>query len=261
MRLACLLALASVGPPDVRDDVARQLADWEEAAKLFPGRASSGKLLIHSERLRVLRLLGGDVAGALDGLQRQMGVDWKRYLGLLMWYQASQAASLGSVFARLEQQVEGGQASWPAPWYVEGRRAGTGEGLGFNREAKLGGAEDGDGGRKQERDLLYLLMLLKAQEESEEGSGKGGGIEGEGSGLKGKSEEEMRELLSAMLSWPSWCQDPLDARLTWHLQSVLQVSSCDSQPDSLFTKLSSSPSPPSGSWSPCILSSSMPPSP
>ncbi|CAI5969830.1 unnamed protein product [Closterium sp. NIES-65] len=234
VRLAALLSLAHSAPPATRADAARQLALWERLAGgkgdrdggLGEGAVSLQELaegaLVSVERLRLLRLVAGDVTGALEGRP----LDWKRHLGLLMWFGMPPAEPLGSVIGEFRKRVRVGRVPRAIPWYEEtigvegGERAewerirggmGGGEGKGKVKGKGEGEEEVEKGG---EEDVLYGLLVVHLKEEMGKGKVETGDA-GDG--------DDVAVDVAAMLRWRSWTRDALDCHLTWHLQSVLQA--------------------------------------
>ncbi|GJP52636.1 hypothetical protein CLOM_g11739 [Closterium sp. NIES-68] len=246
VRLASLLSLAHSAPAATRADAARQLALWDRlAGGTGAGKQGGGGVggrgggrgagceggggvdgdgvlpeecgsllklaegsLVSVERLRLLRLVAGDVVGALEGRP----LDWKRHLGLLMWFGMPSASSLGLVIAEFRKRVRGGRVPRAIPWYAEtigGRREGGGQGKG----------EEGEGGGGGVEDVMYGLLALHMKEEMGEGKLESAG-DGDGGGGSG---DDVAVDVAAMLRWRSWTRDALDCHLAWHLQSVLQA--------------------------------------
>ncbi|CAI5948903.1 unnamed protein product [Closterium sp. NIES-64] len=234
VRLAALLSLAHSAPAATRADAARQLALWERLAGGKGDRyGGSGEgaislqelaegALVSVERLRLLRLVAGDVTGALEGRP----LDWKRHLGLLMWFGMTPAEPLGSVIGEFRKRVRVGRVPRAIPWYeqtigVEGGeraeweriRGGMGGGKGKGKvKGKGEGEEEVEKGGVE--DVLYGLLALHLKEEMGKGKVESGDA-GDG--------DDVAVDVAAMLRWRSWTRDALDCHLTWHLQSVLQA--------------------------------------
>ncbi|XP_042506658.1 nuclear pore complex protein NUP96 [Macadamia integrifolia] len=170
VRLACLLSQAG-GSTVNRSDMARQLDLWRINGLDFN--------FIEKDRLRLYELLAGNIQGALQNSK----IDWKRYLGLLMWYQLPPDTSLSAIIHTYQQLLDAGKAPYPIPVYID-------EGL-VEEAVDL---SDGD-----RFDLAYYLMLLHANEESEFG------------------------VLKTMFSAFSSTFDPLDYHMLWHQRSVLEA--------------------------------------
>ena len=81
VRLAILLSQAG-GSMVNRSDMARQLDLWSVNGMDFK--------YIENDRLKLYEVLVGNIGGALQGSK----VDWKRYLGIVMWYQLPPNTSL-----------------------------------------------------------------------------------------------------------------------------------------------------------------------
>ncbi|KAK1394963.1 Suppressor of auxin resistance 3 [Heracleum sosnowskyi] len=136
IRLACLLGQA-VGSEDNCSDISRQLEIWRENEMDFD--------FIETDRMRLLELLAGNVQGALDGVN----IDWKRFLGLLMWYKLPPTTSLSTIFRTYQKLLNDGIAPSPVPVYIN-----EGEVKGICKD------------KEEQFDLSYYLMLLYASGES-----------------------------------------------------------------------------------------------
>lgn len=170
VRLACLLSQAG-GSTVNRSDVARQLDLWKINGLDFS--------FIEKERIRLYELLAGNIHDALHDLE----VDWKRFLGLLMWYKLPPDATLPIVFRTYQDLLDDGRAPCPVPVYVD-------EGL----------VEDAMIWKTKERfDISYYLMLLHAGEANES------------------------SFLKNMFSAFSSTYDPLDYHMIWHQRAVLEA--------------------------------------
>lgn len=170
VRLACLLSQAG-GSTVNRSDVAWQLDLWKINGLDFR--------FIEKERIRLYELLAGNIHDALHDLE----VDWKRFLGLLMWYKLPPDASLPAVFCTYQHLLDDGRAPCPVPVYFD-------EGL----------VEEDVIWRTKERfDISYYLMLLHASEANESG------------------------FLKNMFSAFSSTHDPLDYHMIWHQRAVLEA--------------------------------------
>lgn len=170
VRLACLLSQAG-GSTVNRTDIDRQLDLWKTNGLDFS--------FIEKDRIRLFELLAGNIHGALG----DMNIDWKRFLGLLMWYQLPPASDLTYVFQTYQHLLEGGRAPYPVPVYID-------EGL----------VEDGASWSPGNRfDLAYYLMLLHGSEERE------------------------FSILKTMFSAFASTHDPLDHHMIWHQRAVLEA--------------------------------------
>ncbi|KAI8544227.1 hypothetical protein RHMOL_Rhmol08G0279500 [Rhododendron molle] len=170
VRLACLLSQAG-GSTVNRRDMARQLELWTINGLDFN--------FIEKDRIRLYELLAGNIEGALQDIQ----VDWKRFLGLLMWHQLQPDTSLHIVFHTYQQLLEDKRAPYPVPVYID--------------EGPLEEAANIDTG--EHLDLAYYLMLLHASE-------------------KGKF-----DALKTMFSAYASTYDPLDYHMIWHQRAVLEA--------------------------------------
>ncbi|KAL6497104.1 hypothetical protein OROGR_029033 [Orobanche gracilis] len=106
VRLSCLLSLAG-GSTENRADVAQQLDLWRKNGLDFS--------FIEEDRVRLLELLAGNIHGALRGVK----IDWKRFLGMLMWYQLPPDISLPVVFNTYQKLLNEGNAPYPVPVYID----------------------------------------------------------------------------------------------------------------------------------------------
>lgn len=170
VRLACLLSQAG-GSMVSRSDIARQLDLWRLNGMDFN--------FIEQDRIRLYELLAGHIHGSLQDVK----IDWKRFLGLLMWYQLPPDTSLPVVFQTYQHLLEDGKAPPPVPIYVD--------------EGPID--EPIHQGTKEHFDLSYYLMLLHASGESKFG------------------------FLKKMFSAFSSTHDPLDYHMIWHQRAVLEA--------------------------------------
>lgn len=170
VRLAILLSQAG-GSMVNRSDVARQLDLWRINGLDFS--------FIENDRLKLYELLSGHVQGAFHDTK----IDWKRYLGLVMWYHLPPDTSLSFIIHNYEQLVSEGKAPFPVPVYIdEGPLEKT---LSWNVGDRF--------------DITYYLMLLHANDEKHFG--------------------DLKTMFSAFSSTP----DPLDYHMIWHYKAVLQA--------------------------------------
>ncbi|KAK3021826.1 hypothetical protein RJ639_047181, partial [Escallonia herrerae] len=154
-----------------RSDITSQLDLWRKNGLDFN--------FIEKDRIQLFELLAGNIHGALDDIK----VDWKRFLGLLMWYQLPADTSLPIVFHTYQQLLYEGRAPYPVPVYID-------------EEPE----EEAISWRPEERfDIAYYLMLLYANEES--------GI----------------SVLKTMFSSFASTHDPLDYHMIWHQRTVLEA--------------------------------------
>ncbi|KAL0319089.1 UNVERIFIED_CONTAM: Nuclear pore complex protein [Sesamum angustifolium] len=170
VRLSCLLSEAG-GSPANRADIAHQLDLWRKNGLDFS--------FIEEDRVRLLELLAGNIHGALQGVK----IDWKRFLGLLMWYQLPPDISLPVVFNTYQKLLNEGNAPYPVPVYID-----------------EGPIEDASNWVVNDRfDLSYYLMLLHARQENDFGA--------------------LKTMFSAFAS----TNDPLDYHMIWHQCAVLEA--------------------------------------
>ncbi|KAJ8755418.1 hypothetical protein K2173_019216 [Erythroxylum novogranatense] len=132
VRLACLLSQAG-GSVVNRADVSQQLDRWRINGLDFN--------FIEKERIRLYELLGGNIHDSLDGGE----IDWKRFLGLLMWYQLAPNTPLPIIFRTYQHLLDECKAPIPKPIYID-------EGL-LEETVNFG---------EKHFDLSYYLMLLHA---------------------------------------------------------------------------------------------------
>ncbi|KAF9686248.1 hypothetical protein SADUNF_Sadunf03G0139100 [Salix dunnii] len=135
VRLACLLSQAG-GLNHA--DIARQLDLWRLNGLDFN--------FIEKERMRLYELLSGNIHGALHDFK----IDWKRFLGLLMWYRMPPDTPLPIIFQTYQRLFLDGKAPYPLPIYIDE------------------GPVDADVHFSEKHfDLSYYLMLLHANGEGE----------------------------------------------------------------------------------------------
>nr|BAJ34529.1 unnamed protein product [Eutrema halophilum] len=138
VRLACLLSQAG-GSTVNRNDIMQQLHLW--------GRSGLDFNFIEKERIKLYELLAGNIHDALYDLT----IDWKRFLGLLMWHHLPPDSSLPAIFRSYQLLLDQEKAPWPVPIYIDE------------------GPADGFLSNTKHSDLLYYLMLLHSREEEEIG--------------------------------------------------------------------------------------------
>lgn len=137
VRLACLLS-QSGGSMVNRSDIARQLELWS-----INGLDMS---FIEKDRIRLYELLAGNVHGAFHDIE----VDWKRFLGLMMWYHLAPNTPLPIVFRTYQDLLNENKAPFPVPVYIDGCVK-----------------ETVDQSAVKRCDLSYYLMMLHGSEDSE----------------------------------------------------------------------------------------------
>ncbi|KAK4350211.1 hypothetical protein RND71_029524 [Anisodus tanguticus] len=170
VRLACLLSQAG-GSTVNRSDISRQLDLWRVNGLDFN--------FVETERIRVLELVAGNIHRALHDVD----IDWKRFLGLLMWYQLPPETELPAVFRTYQRLLNEGKAPSPVPVYID-------EGpieVSMNWHAV------------KHFDLGYYLMLLHANQEIDFSA--------------------LKTMFSAFAS----TNDPLDYHMIWHQRAVLEA--------------------------------------
>ncbi|OIW16438.1 hypothetical protein TanjilG_19154 [Lupinus angustifolius] len=171
VRLACLLGQAG-GSTVNRSDIGRQLDIWRNKGLDFS--------FIEKDRLRLYELLAGNIHDALLGYSK---LDWRRFLGLLMWYKLPPDTSLPNAFRTYKHFLDEGRAPFPVPLFID---------EGTSEEAISCSAD-------KHFDISFYLMLLHASEETEFGF--------------------LKNMLSAFSSTP----DPLDYHMIWHQRAVLEA--------------------------------------
>ncbi|GFP82771.1 nuclear pore complex protein nup96 [Phtheirospermum japonicum] len=170
VRMSCLLSQAG-GSTASRADISYQLDIWKKNGLDFS--------FIEEDRIRLLDLLSGNIHGALHGVK----IDWKRFLGLLMWYQLPPDISLPNVFNTYQKLLNEGNAPHPVPVYID-----------------EGPIDDASNLVADDRfDLAYYLMLLHARQENDFGA--------------------LKTMFSAFAS----TNDPLDYHMIWHQRAVLEA--------------------------------------
>ncbi|KAL3633091.1 hypothetical protein CASFOL_026075 [Castilleja foliolosa] len=170
VRTSCLLSQAG-GSKASRADISSQLDIWRKNGLDFS--------FIEVDWIRLLDLLSGNIRGALRGVK----IDWKRFLGLLMWYQLPPDISLPDVFNTYQKLLNEGNAPYPVPVYID-----------------EGPIDDAINLVADDRfDLAYYLMLLHARQENDFG--------------------DLKTMFSAFAS----TNDPLDYHMIWHQRAILEA--------------------------------------
>ena len=170
VRLAILLSQAG-GSMVNRSDIARQLDLWRNNGFDFS--------FVETERLKLYELLAGNVHAAFH----ESKIDWKRYLGLIMWYNLPPDTPLPFIIHTYEQLVNEGKVPFPVPVYID--------------EGPLEELVSWNVGDRF--DITYYLMLLHASEEGRFG--------------------DLKTMFSAFSSSP----DPLDYHMIWHYKAILEA--------------------------------------
>ncbi|KAK3150615.1 hypothetical protein QOZ80_3AG0235480 [Eleusine coracana subsp. coracana] len=178
VRLAILLSQTG-GSMLNRSDLAQQLDLWKMNGLDFD--------YIEEERLKVYELLGGNIHAAL----LDSPIDWKRYLGLIMWYQLSPDTSLDIIVSSYQQLLSEGKVPYPVPVYID--------------EGPLDETLHWSPGDRF--DISFYLMLLHA------------------------NQNEKFDLLKTMFSAFSSSYDPLDYHMIWHQRSILEAIGAFSSSD------------------------------
>lgn len=170
VRLACLLSQAG-GSTVNRSDISRQLDLWRNKGLDFG--------FIEKDRLRLYELLAGNIHDALHDVK----LDWRRFLGLLMWFKLPPDTSLPIAFHTYKHLLDEGRAPFPVPLFIDEGPA----------EEAISWSVD------KHFDISFYLMLLHASEESEFSF--------------------LKTMFSAFSSTP----DPLDYHMIWHQRAVLEA--------------------------------------
>ncbi|XP_006649480.1 nuclear pore complex protein NUP96 [Oryza brachyantha] len=178
VRLAILLSQAG-GSMLNRSDLAQQLDLWKANGLDFN--------YIEDDRVKIYELLSGNVQGALVDLS----IDWKRYLGLIMWYQLSPDTSLDIIIHSYHQLLGEGKVPYPVPVYID--------------EGPLDESLQWSPGDRF--DISFYLMLLHANQDEKFG------------------------MLKTMFSAFSSSYDPLDYHMIWHQRSILEAIGAFSSDD------------------------------
>ncbi|KAF8718221.1 hypothetical protein HU200_025715 [Digitaria exilis] len=170
VRLAILLSQAG-GSMLNRSDLSQQLDLWKINGLDFD--------YIEEDRIKVYELLTGNIEAAL----LDSPIDWKRYLGLIMWYQLPPDTSLDIIIRSYQHLLDEGKVPYPVPVYID--------------EGPLDEALQWSPGDRF--DISFYLMLLHANEDEKFG------------------------LLKTMFSAFSSSYDPLDYHMIWHQRSILEA--------------------------------------
>ncbi|KAL1347456.1 hypothetical protein HN51_023539 [Arachis hypogaea] len=170
VRLACLLSQAG-GSTVNRSDISKQLDIWRKKGLDFS--------FIENDRVRLYELLAGNIHDALH----EVDIDWRRFLGLLMWYKLPPDTSLPIAFRTYKHFLDEGRAPYPVPLFID--EGPSEEAISWNADKHF--------------DISFYLMLLHSSEERE------------------------FSFLKAMFSAFSSTPDPLDYHMIWHQRAVLEA--------------------------------------
>ncbi|CAN6313894.1 unnamed protein product [Urochloa humidicola] len=170
VRLANLLSQAG-GSMSNRSDLSQQLDLWKMNGLDFN--------YIEEDRLKVYELLAGNIHAAFLA----SAIDWKRYLGLIMWYQLPPDISLDIIIRSYHHLLGEGKVPYPVPVYID--------------EGPLDETLQWSPGDRF--DISFYLMLLHANQDENFG------------------------LLKTMFSAFSSSYDPLDYHMIWHQRSILEA--------------------------------------
>ncbi|KAK2078505.1 hypothetical protein QBZ16_003345 [Prototheca wickerhamii] len=159
------------------------------------GLARGGHRPLRRRRARVRAGAAGRERGARGPL---VGDDWRRTLGLFVWYGLAPDAPLHEPLERYRRAVERGEAAAPVPLHARGQ-PGDGEAAQAVRAAPATAAPATDGAWE----LLQLGVTWR--------NGGCGPVRG----------TLVAELLRRLGRPGSWTDDPLDAAPGWHLLTAL----------------------------------------
>ncbi|KAJ3673771.1 hypothetical protein LUZ60_005763 [Juncus effusus] len=175
VRLAILISQAG-GSVLTRSDLAEQLEIWRENGLDFD--------FIESDRVKIYELLSGNVFNAVNDLF----IDWKRYLGLVMWYQLGPETPVQDIVKTYQRLLAESKVPEPVPVYLDEPETSTGL-------SSVPVLED-------RFDILYYLMLLHANQ---------------------NSDENLTGLIKLMFSALSSSNDSMDHHMIWHFRSILEA--------------------------------------
>lgn len=181
LRLSTLLSQAG-GDDDFRNDLAMQLSRWREY-RVDPHITDSIRKVYEllSANVGVAPGRRMDPADTSKTIFLPEGLDWKRVLGLHVWYAHWQAPLRRSLDTYIEAIQSDTRTARPLPWYKE-------------RPSELAGKLQWIVPDDSIRDILFELTALH--------------------------EDQFHELETVLLP-RTFSPSPLDYRLSWHLYSIL----------------------------------------
>ncbi len=170
-----------------------------------------------AERLAAYHLLAGQVLEA----QRLLALDWRRMLGLNLWYGTPSTASPMAAVRQyvVDCHVEPGTVPHPAPYHVEGLEPSATGAVAGAGVAAAGGATD----------VQWELMRLWATTPSAAAADcMETGTLATAAGVTAAAANARREWLGGggcgrLLRVAGYSPNPLDHSLAWHIMTALQV--------------------------------------
>ncbi|GLC36634.1 hypothetical protein PLESTM_000483300 [Pleodorina starrii] len=207
-RLAMLIARAG-SRASSRAHLSTQLAVWQQSGFLEH---------VAPERLAAFQLLAGEVLEP----QRLMTLDWRRLLGLYLWYGTPNTRSPVTAVKQyvMDRHSEPAVVPHPAPYHVEGLQpSATGAGGGGGSGAAASGSTD------VQWELLQLWATTPAAATAD---CLAEGLEASASGVAAAAARALAAWLdgggcSRLLRCSGYSPNPLDHSLAWHLMAALQA--------------------------------------
>ncbi|PNW86453.1 hypothetical protein CHLRE_02g086887v5 [Chlamydomonas reinhardtii] len=203
-RLALLISRAG-GRSSAKQQLAAQLTLW---------RQQGFSEHIAPERLAAYHLMAGQVLET----QRLLSLDWRRLLGLQLWYAAAPTSSPLTALQRylMDRHTEPGVVPHPAPYHVEG----------LQPSATGAGSSTGSGGAT---DVQWeLLQLWSTTPAAATADCLSDGRLATAPGVASAAERAREGWLagggcSRLLRCAGYSPNPLDHSLAWHLMTSLQA--------------------------------------
>ena len=187
VKLATLVAQAG-GDDDFRADILLQLKLWKE--QRIDAHISEPTRKVYALLAGIIDVLEGSGSGgarieSCSDVHISAGLDWKRALGLHLWFGQPIDSSIADVFDSYETAWTEGRYSMapPLPWYSE-----NATGIELKKKWNLPSTAD------QHPDALYSMIRLFANPSSS---------------------------LSTILTSLSFGASPVDYRLCWHLYIIM----------------------------------------
>ena len=136
-------------------------------------------------------------AAQLDEVRDRLGLDWRRFLALQLWYGSPSSASPAQAVQLYQQSVQSDASTpRPTPMYMDER-------------ASLGRLCPQDHLSPSASDLHHeLLSLWTSGQQDSNGGGRA---------------LHQKEALASLLQASAYSDNPLDASLAWHVMTVLQA--------------------------------------
>ncbi|KAG2435206.1 hypothetical protein HXX76_007289 [Chlamydomonas incerta] len=206
-RLALLISRAG-GRSSAKQQLAAQLTLWQQQG--FSEH-------IAPERLAAYHLMAGQVLET----QRLLSLDWRRLLGLQLWYAAAPTSSPLTALQRylMDRHTEPGVVPHPAPYHVEG----------LQPSATGAGNSAGSGGSGGATDVQWeLLQLWSTTPAAATADCLADGRLATAPGVAAAAERAREGWLagggcSRLLRCAGYSPNPLDHSLAWHLMTSLQA--------------------------------------